>query len=55
MDVLPYFDFDFNKFNEYLNLRNPNATVIPISAKTGDGIEKVAEYIKKEITEWRKK
>ena len=35
IDVLPYFDFDMDKVKEYIAMRNPNAKVIPICAKTG--------------------
>ena len=34
-DVMPYFDFDLAKCEEYVHMRNPKATVIPICAKTG--------------------
>ena len=54
MDVAPYFDFDFNKCEEYIKKRNPNAKVIPICAKTGEGIDKFAEWLKYNITQWKK-
>lgn len=44
IDVLPYFDFDLDKCREYIKQRNPKATIIPISAKTGEGIETLAQY-----------
>ena len=54
MDVAPYFDFDFNKCEQYIKMRNPNAKVLPICAKTGQGIDKFAEWLKYNITQWRK-
>ena len=39
IDVMPYFDFDLEKCKEYIHMRNPKATVIPICAKTGEGVE----------------
>ncbi|MCH5151890.1 MAG: hydrogenase nickel incorporation protein HypB [Clostridiales bacterium] len=54
MDVAPYFDFDLEKCKEYIKMRNPNAQVIPICAKTGDGIDKFAEWLKYNITQWKK-
>ena len=39
IDVLPYFDFDMDKCREYVALRNPKARVIPICAKTGEGVK----------------
>lgn len=53
IDVMPYFDFNIEKCKEYIRKRNPNAIVIPISAKTGEGIEKVADYLDKEIINWK--
>ncbi len=44
IDVLPYFDFDLDKCRQYVLQRNPQATIIPISAKTGEGIEELASY-----------
>lgn len=54
IDVMPYFDFDMDKVKEFIHMRNPNATVIPISAKTGEGIDKVVEYLDKEVAAWIK-
>ena len=53
IDVLPFFDFDLKKCEEYVKFRNPNATVIPISAKTGEGINEVKEWLLKEIYKWK--
>ena len=53
MDVAPYFDFDLNKCTQYIKMRNPNAEIIPICAKTGEGVDKFADWIIKNITKWR--
>lgn len=53
IDVLPYFDFDIEKCKEFIRKRNPKAEVIPICAKTGEGIEQFAKWIKKQIFDWR--
>ena len=53
MDVAPYFDFDLNKCTQYIKMRNPNAEIIPICAKTGEGVEKFADWIMKNIAKWR--
>lgn len=53
IDVMPYFDFDLEKCREYVHMRNPNATVIPICAKTGEGIDEWAEWLRKQINDWR--
>lgn len=54
MDVMPYFDFDLEKCKEYVYMRNPQATVIPICAKTGEGVDQVAEWLLNEINNWKK-
>ncbi len=53
MDVMPYFDFDLDKCKEYIHMRNPKATVIPICAKTGEGVDKLAEWLLNEIKNWK--
>ncbi|MCR5823946.1 MAG: hydrogenase nickel incorporation protein HypB [Lachnospiraceae bacterium] len=53
IDVMPYFDFDLEKCKEYVHMRNPKAEIIPICAKTGEGIENVADWISRQIKEWR--
>jgi hydrogenase nickel incorporation protein HypB len=45
IDVMPYFDFNLEKCKEYIKMRNPNAQVIPISAKTGEGIDLFADWL----------
>ena len=53
IDVAPYFDFDFEKCKEYIRMRNPKAKIFPISAKTGEGIEAVARWLKEEVRNWK--
>ena len=55
MDVLPYFDFNLEKCREYIHMRNPRAQVIPICAKTGEGVDAFAEWLLQEITYWKKR
>lgn len=52
-DVLPYFDFDMDKCREYVRMRNPRATVIPICAKTGEGVDALAGWLLKEVSDWK--
>lgn len=54
VDVLPYFDFDREKVEKYAKLRNPKITILYISAKTGEGIEALADWIVAQADEWRK-
>lgn len=51
IDVMPYFDFDLDKCKEYILMRNPNAKVIPICAKTGEGMQEWADWLSENIEE----
>lgn len=53
IDVMPYFDFDLEKCKEYVKKRNPNAKVIPICAKTGEGIDEWASWLKEQVAQWQ--
>ncbi|MGM9761916.1 MAG: hydrogenase nickel incorporation protein HypB [Candidatus Cryptobacteroides sp.] len=53
IDVLPWFDFDLEKCRENVRMRNPRAEVIPISAKTGEGVELLAQWLKARIKAWK--
>lgn len=53
IDVLPYFDFDMELVEQYVHKRNPDARVIPICAKTGEGIDVWAQWLRNEIANWR--
>ena len=53
MDVQPYFDFDLEKCTEYVHMRNPKARIIPISAKTGEGVEEFAAWLLDAVKSWK--
>jgi len=55
IDTISYFDFDIEKCRQAILRRNPNATIIPISGKTGENIDKVAEYFSNIIENWKEK
>ena len=46
IDVLPYFDFDMELVEKYIHMRNPNAVIFPICAKTGEGIDSWVSWLK---------
>ena len=52
-DVLPYFDFDMEACREYIRMRNPKAVIIPVSAKTGEGITQWTDWLKEEVRKWQ--
>ncbi|WP_026657990.1 hydrogenase nickel incorporation protein HypB [Butyrivibrio sp. AC2005] len=54
IDVAPYFDFDLEKCKEYIHMRNPKAEIIPICAKTGEGVDKFAEWLSAQVEDWKK-
>ncbi len=53
IDVLPYFDFDMEKCREYIHTRNPRAKIIPVCARTGEGIQEWADWLEEEVRKWR--
>lgn len=53
IDVLPYFDFDLNAVVERAKKINPNITVLPICARTGEGIEPWADWLRAQVKSWQ--
>lgn len=51
IDVLPYFDFDLEACTTRAKQLNPNIIVIPISAKTGEGMEEWFEWLHNQVME----
>lgn len=49
IDTLDYFDFDINKAKSHIMDLNPNARIIPISAKTGEGMDEFIAWIEEQI------
>ena len=48
-DVMDYFDFDMETLKSHVAKLNPKARVIPYSAKTGEGIKDIADWIRNEM------
>jgi hydrogenase nickel incorporation protein HypB len=55
IDTISLFDFDFAAVKERVSILNPNIKVIPISAKTGEGIDEWADWLRSEIKIWQDK
>ena len=53
IDVAPYFDFDFEKCTEYIQRRNPQAKIFPISAKTGEGVDAWCDWLREQIQDFK--
>lgn len=53
IDVLTYFDFDMDKCREYVAMRNPQAKVIPICARTGEGMDEWTAWLKEQVSQWQ--
>lgn len=52
-DVLPYFDFDMEACRRNILKRNPKAKIIPVCAKTGEGIEEWTDWLKEQVRVWK--
>lgn len=53
IDVVEFFDFDMDKCISNIKMRNKDAVIIPISAKTGDGIEEFTQWLAGEVAAWK--
>lgn len=53
IDVLPYFDFDLDRCIANIKMRNPKAEIIPICAKTGEGMNLWVKWLDQEISAWK--
>ncbi len=53
MDTIGVFDFDMDALKERVTKLNPNIKVIPITAKTGEGVDEFADWIKEEVKNWK--
>lgn len=49
IDSLPYFNFDIDKCIERVRFLNPNIRIIPVSAKSGEGMKEWEDWLKEEI------
>ena len=52
IDTLPVFDFDKERLKKQVRALNPEIKLFYISAKTGEGVEALAEYLLSQIKEW---
>ena len=52
IDTCAVFDFDFEKLEQYAKACNDNIRIFPISAKTGEGVEALADDLMFRIRAW---
>ncbi len=55
IDTMPVFDFDRERMEKYARACNPDIRIFYISAKTGEGVPKLAEELIKRVKEWNGK
>jgi hydrogenase nickel incorporation protein HypB len=55
IDMLEHFDFDLEACKERVKKINPDITIIPISARTGEGIGEWTEWLRREVNQWNGK
>ncbi|GFN34785.1 hydrogenase nickel incorporation protein HypB [Tepidimicrobium xylanilyticum] len=53
IDTLDYFDFNLEAVKERVKKLNPDIKIIHISAKTGEGIDEWADWLRNEIKKWK--
>ena len=54
IDASSFFDFDIERCKGYIRQRNvKNPPVFPISAKTGEGVDALTQWLRNEIEEWK--
>ena len=51
IDALGYFEFDMARAEKRIHELNPNAVIFPISAKTGEGLDAVCDWIKAQLAD----
>ncbi len=53
IDVMDVFDFNLELCIERVKKINPNIKIIPISARTGEGIDEFANWLRTEVRNWK--
>lgn len=51
IDTLSFFNFDFKAAEERIHQLNPKAIILPVSAKTGEGMKQLEEILKAKLNE----
>ncbi|NES23266.1 MAG: hydrogenase nickel incorporation protein HypB [Symploca sp. SIO3E6] len=48
-DLVPYLEFDMQRLESNVRQMNPQVTIIPLSAKTGEGLEQWFDWLRTQI------
>lgn len=52
IDTMEIFDFDYEQFVKNAHMQNPNITILPVSSKTGEGIQEWINWLEKQMQDW---
>ena len=52
IDSMPAFDFDMDRVKDNIAMRNPEAVIFPISARTGEGMDAWCEWLKDNASQY---
>ncbi|MCG0277502.1 MAG: hypothetical protein L5656_03080 [Thermanaeromonas sp.] len=50
IDLLPYTDFNMDAFRQDITNLNPDLTIFPVSARTGEGLRKWCAWLKQQVS-----
>jgi hydrogenase nickel incorporation protein HypB len=53
IDAASFFDFELERFEGRVRRLNPRSTVLPVSAKTGEGMGAWADWLRREVAGWK--
>ncbi|MCI1305796.1 MAG: hydrogenase nickel incorporation protein HypB [Lachnospiraceae bacterium] len=53
IDILPYFDFDYEKVVNDIHRIRPGIPILPVSALSGDGMDRWISWLRSEIRIWK--
>jgi len=54
MDLAPYLDIDVDRITNNIRQMNPHAVIIPVSAKTGDGLATWFQWLQQQVNTFKK-
>ncbi len=54
IDAMDFFNFSLERLTEYVRKLNPDIKILPVSAKTGEGMDQWISWLKEEVTAWQK-